>query len=133
MNKDETAFNKALNRTIFRWLLLRKFSQGKLEVIRFLEMDTKRIRKVLSLTLIWPAIAIVWLHIPIANIPIVFATMPLGEIAPIINETNEFVEWYFFGPVVKSFTAFFIFGIYFWVIGLPVYTLLWWIKRAKNV
>ena len=95
-------------------------------------MDKKSVSKTLIVTLIWPLIAIVWLHIPIANIPIVFATMPLWEIAPFISKTNEYVEWYIFGPVIKSFTAFFVFGIYFWVIGLPVYALTWWAKRVKN-
>ncbi len=90
-------------------------------------------KKVALYSLIWPFIAIIWLHIPIVNIPMVFLSMPLWDIAPFVSQTNDYVEWYFFGPIIKSFYAFIVFGLYYWAVGIPVYLIIWWKKRDKCI
>lgn len=90
------------------------------------------IKKILKGSIIWSIAAVIWLHIPVLNIPIIFLSMPLWDIAPFVSTTNEYVEWWFFGPIIKSLTAFITFSVYFWVVGIPVYLAIWFKKRKED-
>lgn len=70
--------------------------------------------------LIWTAVAaaasVALLHVPIMNIPFVLAAWPLYGSSRFAR-TGPDVEWYFFGPLLKSPTAFFAFFAYFALIA----------------
>lgn len=90
------------------------------------------IKKIIKGSVIWAVTAVFWLHIPILNIPLILLSMPLWEVAPFVSKTNEYVEWWFFGPIVTSVTAFMAYGVYFWLVGIPVYLAIWFKKRKEE-
>src|SRR5262245_17983070 len=70
--------------------------------------------------LLWSALAaaacVALLHVPIAHVPFVLTAVPLYRCSRFAR-TGPDVEWYFFGPLLKSRTAFVVFFAYFVLIA----------------
>jgi hypothetical protein len=82
--------------------------------------------------LIWTAVAaaasVGLLHVPIVNIPFVLAAWPLYWISR-FGQSGPDVQWYFFGPLLRSPTAFVVFFAYF---ALIAYVLLFRLGYAPD-
>lgn len=64
-------------------------------------------------TVVLAAVCIALLYVPIANIPFILVASPLFSRCSRFARSGPDVEWYFFGPLLKSPKAFLVFFAYF--------------------
>lgn len=73
-------------------------------------------RKRILYSTVFSVVMVGAMHILLFNIPFILLALPLFYLVPEFGKTGKHVEWWFFGPMLKSPTAFVSFLAYYFII-----------------
>lgn len=83
-------------------------------------------------SLVLTLIALVAIHIPLLNIPIILVTFPLFELFPEFAKTGPDVGWHDYGLFLKSSKAFVFFGTYHYALSFLMTLPIGWTATSDD-